>query len=141
MRRSPTSMPVPARAVVAIARLLFTTSLLLASPALAKTYLVLPDSSGDVPDIWTAIHVAQPGDTVLLGDGVFTGWGNRNLDFQGKPITVCSRSRNPQTCIIDCGALGGQAGLVQRGFLFSSGEDSLSVLRGVTVRAGCAFGN
>src|SRR5512140_3696255 len=62
-------------------------------------------------------------------DGVFTGAGNRNVDFLGQAVTVRSSSGNPFACIIDCG--GYDAG--SRGFLFRSGETAASVLAEVTV--------
>jgi len=83
----------------------------------------------DYPTIEAAISAATPGDVVMLGDGVYSGDGNRELNFGGKAITVRSASGNPATCIIDCGGAG-------RGFEFRSGEGVDSVLQGVTIRNG-----
>ena len=45
------------------------------------------------------------GDTVLVADGIYTGWLNKNLTFDGLAITV--RSENgPDDCIIDCNGYG-----------------------------------
>jgi predicted outer membrane repeat protein len=44
---------------------------LLVSPALARTWQVQPDGSGDVPTIAAALDSAVAGDTVLLGCGTY----------------------------------------------------------------------
>ncbi len=99
----------------------------------AETYLVLPDGTGDFPTIRAAVESSGDGDIIELGDGVFTGEGNRNVSYMGKPITIRSQSDDPELCIIDCEALG-------RGFLFQQQEDTLSVLRSVTIRNGLVTG-
>ena len=75
----------------------------------------------DYPTIEAAILAATPGDVVMLDDGVYTGDGNRELDFGGKAITVRSASGNPATCIIDCGG-------AAQGFYFRNAEGPDSVL-------------
>ncbi|MCK4412543.1 MAG: right-handed parallel beta-helix repeat-containing protein [Candidatus Eisenbacteria sp.] len=116
-------------------RLSFTLTLacLVPSLAAARTWYVLPDSSGDAPTIQAAIDSASAGDVVELADGTFTGEGNRNIDFLGKAITVCSEAGDAENCVIECQ---GTLGVFKRGFRFASGEDSASVLRGVTIRGG-----
>jgi hypothetical protein len=82
----------------------------------------------EYPTIRAAINAAEKGDTVLIADGVYTGDGNRDIDFKGKAITV--RSENgPENCIIDCQRSG-------RGFVFYRGEDKTSVLDGLTITNG-----
>ena len=66
-----------------------TIGLLVATPGLAATYLVNPDGSGDYPTIQAAINASSNGDIIELGDGVFTGPDNRNLDYGGRAITAC----------------------------------------------------
>ncbi len=79
----------------------------------------------DFPTIQAAINTAVDGDQVVIADGVYSGAGNRDLNFQGKAITV--RSENgPDNCILDLGE--------NRGFLFFNGETNASVLDGLTVR-------
>lgn len=79
--------------------------------------------------ILEAIDWAYDGETVVLSDGVYSGAGNRNLDFDGKAITVQSRS-GPEHCIIEC------VGEYDYGFHFHRGEGADSILRGVTIRGG-----
>ena len=62
------------------------------------------------------IAAALPGDTVIVRDGVYTGYSNIKLNFMGKDITL--RSENgPANCIID----GGDS---HRGIVFQNGEKS-----------------
>ena len=84
--------------------------------------------------IQAAINAAQSGDIVEIADGSYTGEGNRNLDFNGKAITVRSASRDPNLCIINCEGNG-------RGFYFHSGEEPDSVVEGLTVTNGAVDGN
>jgi len=79
--------------------------------------------------IQEAIDAAVNGDTVLAADGLYRGEGNRDIDFLGKAITVCSMN-GAGDCVIDCE---GFLLAPHRGFIFVSGEGPGSVLRGVTV--------
>jgi hypothetical protein len=75
--------------------------------------------------IQEAIDIAEPGATVTVLDGTYTGIGNRNIIFRGTALTL--RSRNgPANCIIDCQQLG-------TGFEFSSEEWTDSVVDGFTI--------
>ncbi len=87
----------------------------------------------DVPTIQQAIDHVLEGGTVIVADGIYTGDGNRNIDFKGKAITVRSES-GPENCIIDCFDSGYRYGY--RGFDFHSGEDGNSVLSGFTITNG-----
>lgn len=80
------------------------------------------------PTIQQAIDAAQTGDIVVVSDGIYTGEGNKNLDFKGKKITVTSLN-GPASTIIDCEGSG-------RAFYFHSGETPDSVLSGFTIRNG-----
>lgn len=78
------------------------------------------------------INVAGSGDTVLVADGIYTGAGNRDIDFFGKNVIL--RSVNgPAVTILDC-----QGDILDphRGFIFQNGEDSTAVLEGFTIRGG-----
>jgi hypothetical protein len=100
-----------------------------------------PDVSDPVEDgtsahpfdaIQEAIDVTRSGDTVIVLDGTYTGTGNRDIDFNGKPITL--RSENgPDNCIIDCQDSG-------RGFYLNNGEDQNSILDGFTIKNGNVSG-
>ncbi len=79
--------------------------------------------------IQAGINAAVAGDTVLVADGTYTGTGNKDLDFGGKPITVRSASGDPATCIIDCQGSG-------RGFYFHSHETSAATVAGLSIRNG-----
>jgi hypothetical protein len=108
-------------------------TLILASSATATTWLVRPDGTGDYPTIQAAVSVAQPGDEIVLTDGVFQGDGNRDVDFLGKAITIRSLSGHAEACLIDCQ---GSEGERHRAFNFASAEDSTSVLDGIGVTGG-----
>jgi len=88
-----------------------------------------------VPDeyanIQAAIDDCNNGDVVIVADGIYTGEGNRGIDFQGKAITVQSLN-GPVGCTIDCGMEG-------RGFHFHSGEDGNSIVAGFTVTRSYTF--
>jgi parallel beta-helix repeat protein len=86
---------------------------------------------GDYTTIQAAIDAAVSGDTVLIDDGIYTGIGNRDLDYGDKAITVRSVSGDPNRCIIDCQGLG-------RGFSFSNSEGSNSIVQGLTITNGNA---
>jgi hypothetical protein len=71
------------------------------TPAGATSHLVLPDGTGDFPTIQAAVDHAVDGDEVLLGDGVFRGEGNRDIDCN-REITIRSAHGDPAHCVIDC---------------------------------------
>ncbi|MHC4259105.1 MAG: hypothetical protein ACYSTF_01650, partial [Planctomycetota bacterium] len=89
------------------------------------------------PNIQAAIDDSNDWDTVIVSPGVYTGEGNRDLDFKGKAITV--RSINPQNpgvvtaTIINCQ---GSKLEPHRGFYFHNNEDANSVLAGITIARG-----
>ena len=98
----------------------------------AKVWIVDTNGSGDFVTIQEAINAAIDGDIVVVKKGTYTGEGNRNLDFQGKPITI--RSENgPAETIIDCENLENT-----RGFYFHNGETSSSIVNGFTIKNGNA---
>jgi hypothetical protein len=100
--------------------------------AAARTIYVDDDGPADFNNIQAAIDDANGGDTVLVYDGTYTGYGNENIDFKGKAITL--RSENgPGNCIIDCNT---GPYHYSRGFYFHSGEGADSVLDGFTITNG-----
>jgi hypothetical protein len=99
--------------------------------------VVVPSHAGDIihvpgdqASIGAAIAAAQPGDTVVVDDGTYTGPDNRDLSFNGKDIAVRS-ANGPAGCIIDCQGQG-------RGFIFDDGETRAAVLEGFTIQNGSA---
>ncbi len=99
----------------------------------AATYVVYPDGSGGWPTIQAAINIAVVGDTIALADGIFTGEGNRDLDFLGKAITIQGQSGDPELAIIDCQ---GSLSENHRGFIFQTNEVVTSILRNISITNG-----
>lgn len=106
-----------------------------AEPVGCRHLVVRPDGTGDFPSIAAAIEAAGESDFVDLANGVYVGEGNRDLDFQGRRITVRSQSGNPDSCIIDCQ---GTPDDRHRAFHFHSGERANSRLEGVKIINGCS---
>lgn len=79
--------------------------------------------------IQEAVDAADPGDTVLLAPGLYTGVGNKDVSV-AKQVTILGQAGAAST-IIDCEGAG-------RGFHFLLGSDALTTLQGVTVRGGNA---
>ena len=94
-----------------------------------------PDEDGSAAHpfdaIQEAIDASADGDTVMVLDGTYTGFGNKNIQYGGKAITVQSEN-GPDDCIIDCEGDG-------RGFNCHHASDcsNESVLDGFTVRNAC----
>jgi len=113
----------------------FVILLIVAGSAPAATRLV----PSEYADIQAAVDDCNDGDVVVVAPGTYTGDGNRDIDFEGKAITV--RSVDPcdpnivAATIIDCN---GTAAEPHRGFYFDSGEDANSILEGFTITNGYA---
>jgi hypothetical protein len=88
----------------------------------------------DSTTIQAGINGADPGDTVLVADGIYTGDGNRDIVFDGKGVILLSEN-GPDVTIIDCEAGNEDR---HRGFDLQDGEDSTTVIDGFTVRNGYA---
>jgi hypothetical protein len=102
-----------------------------ALPVGCSGFYVTADGTGAYPTIQAAIDAAPDGSLIQLGDGTFSGPGNRDLDFGGKNLVLRSRSLNPDLCILDCQGSG-------RGLWFHASEESTSVVRAITIRDGYA---
>lgn len=86
---------------------------------------------GDFDDIADAIAAAANGDTVMVHPGVYTGAGNRALDFGGKNLALLAAGGSEVT-VIDCEG-------ADRGLYFHTGEDNTSVVSGFTILNGSAL--
>jgi len=92
------------------------------------------DTSGDgtKENPWKTIQYAidsvGEGVTIHVAGGIYTGTGNKNLDFNGKALNLQCET-GPEDCIIDCENDG-------RGFYFHSGEGEDSVVSGFTITNG-----
>jgi predicted outer membrane repeat protein len=85
--------------------------------------------------IQEALHWAVDGDTVLVADGEYVGDDNWDIDFQGKGVLLMSEN-GPETTIINCT---GSLTRDSRGFVFTGGEDSTTIVRGFTILNGYAY--
>ncbi len=86
----------------------------------------------DQSDIQNGIDSASAGDTVLVGMGMYSGDGNRDLDFHGKDIVLMSEAGLELTAI-DCG---GSPEESHRAFNFISGESADCRIIGFTIAYG-----
>ena len=103
----------------------FTLALILCSTTAFGATIHVP---GDHPTIQAAIDASADGDTVLVADGTYNGNGNKNLDFNGKELTLQSEN-GPLKTIIDCENDG-------RGFYFHNGEIEDAMVSGFTITNG-----
>ncbi len=111
--------------------------------AAGRTIYVDDDGPADFNTIQAAIDDSNDGDTIIVADGVYTGEGNRDIEFgesygwpPGPTKAITVRSENgPENCIIDCN---GAASDPHRGFRFICGEDANSIINGFTITNGFA---
>jgi hypothetical protein len=93
-----------------------------------------PDEDGTAEHpydaIQEAINATISRDVILVAEGVYTGPGNKEIDFGGRGVLLCSVN-GPQTCTIDMEGDG-------RGFFFQSGETRAAQITGFTVTNGYA---
>ena len=109
-------------------KLIFCLTLIATILISTNTFALTRHVPGDYQTIQDAIDAASNGDTVMVADGTYVGAGNKDLDFEGKAITVRS-ANGPANCIIDCQGSG-------RGFYFHTGETKSSVVSGFTITNG-----
>lgn len=90
----------------------------------------LEDGSLEHPcdSLQECIDRSLPGDTILVMDGIYTGPGNREIDFLGKALLIRSLG-GPERCVIDCQHL-------TRGFHFYGALGRNSLLEGLTIANG-----
>lgn len=91
------------------------------------------------PTIRAAIQDSKDGDEIVIAPGLYRGEGNRDLDFEGRRITIRSVTPSDPTVVastvIDCQ---GTAADPHRAFKFISGERDDSRLLGLTITGGFA---
>jgi subtilisin family serine protease len=95
--------------------------------------------------IQEAIDTASWRGKVVVEEGIYTGMGNRDLDFSGRAITVCSVSPDDPNVVantvIDCNGISDlEMFLIEphRAFYFHNGENRNSVIAGFTIKRGLA---
>ena len=82
--------------------------------------------------IQAGINAATHGDTVELADGTYKGFGNRDIDTNGKAITLTS-ANGAESTIIDCE---GSDVDPHRGIYIHLGERQDTVIDGLTIKNG-----
>jgi parallel beta-helix repeat protein len=89
----------------------------------------------DYPNIQAAIDAAEDGDTVRIADGIYSGPGNFDIqwDASSKHLVIMSANGRDQ-CIIDCMGEG-------RAFFLGSGQDHRDVIEGLTFTGGHGSGS
>jgi hypothetical protein len=87
---------------------------------------------GDYATIQAAIDAVPAGNIVELDDGVYSGAGNKNVRFGGKPLTLRSASGDPALCVIDCEGDG-------CGLIFEANERLDTKIEGLTIRNGTGY--
>jgi len=75
--------------------------------------------------IQAALDAASDYEIIQVATGTYSGTGNKDLDFGGKPLMLCAEGSRGG-CVIDCGLDG-------RGFCFTNGEDVCSIVDGFEV--------
>lgn len=75
--------------------------------------------------------MASNGDVIKVRNGTYSGFGNINLSFAGKAITVTADDQTASSAVvIDCG------GTPNRAFVFQTNETQASILSYIKIRNG-----
>ncbi len=90
----------------------------------------------DQPTIQAAIDVAVNGDQIRLSEGVFSGPGNRDIEFYGKHLLVSGKGAG--LSVIDCG---GSEGDPHGGFVFRAGDTITNIIALAITNAYFPLGN
>jgi len=85
---------------------------------------------GDYPTIQAAVNAAGDGDTILIADGVYSGPGNIEINWDAtiKHLVIMSENGRDH-CTIDCLQEG-------RGFTLINGQDARDLINGMTITNG-----
>jgi len=98
-----------------------------------RSWYVEPDGGGDATTIEEAVVFCTHGDTIVVANGIHTGIGNVDLDFQGRENLVLRSENGPDWCIID---LQGTAENPQRALSFDDDGSGPVIIDGFTIRNG-----
>ena len=98
-----------------------------AEPALARTWYIGPNDSGDAPNIQAGIDSASMGDTVLAAPGIY----QENLRIIGKDLVLKSES-GPDDTILD-------GSTQQQSTIFLSGQSRAMIIEGFKITGGSGF--
>jgi len=112
---------------------LFLAVLTILETAAATTTYVDDDRPADFHTIQAAIDESRDGDVIIVGPGIYTGDGNRNIDFRGKAITVRSLYPEDNACMRQTVIDAQGQGLIAR---FVNDEGPQTVFAGFTLVAG-----
>ncbi len=82
------------------------------------------------PTIQAGIDAAIDGDTVLVADGIYLGYGNRDILIE-KSIVLTSEN-GPENTVINCEHYG-------KGMNIFGGQDSSLVINGFTIKNGSSY--
>ena len=127
---------------MSIKKLLFVLTYLLLSAIVCQGKIITVDDDGiaDFNTIQAAIDVSNNGDVVEVQPGIYTGDGNRDIDFVGRAITVRSTDPNDPnvvaSTVIDCN---GTETEPHCGFYFHNGEGANSILKGFYITNGNSY--
>ena len=94
-------------------------------PDTTKTVYVKPDGTANCTTISEALDVLNPGDSLVIADGMYAGPMNTNLTIPKDNITICSEN-GFENCIIDGGSsvpafmIGFHEGIEIKGITFES---------------------
>lgn len=86
----------------------------------------------EIPTIKMAIEVANPGDTILIADGIYSGLNNRDIVISSKSIVIKSENGAGKT-IIDCG---GDSLDYHFGFEIRNRGSNGTIIDGITIKNG-----
>ncbi len=115
-------------------RILFTQITLLTMVMVSGVKAEIIHVPSDQPTIQGAIDTAEDGDTILVDDGIYTGYGNQDITTNGKAISIQSE-HGAYLCTIDAG---GTHAVPHRAFIFNHQEMRSTEIRGFMIRTGCA---
>lgn len=103
----------------------------------AAELFVFPNGTGTYANIQAAVDGANPGDTIYLMPGTFTGPGNRDIESDFSLTITSNDINNP--AVIDCQ---GSAATPHRGFLVNDGTlvlDHLIIRNGYATSGGAMY--